>query len=79
MATHHRRLVSETFDLNIKLGEGAHAFKVTIARDEYDVPRELAFVGRGKSGHQLDQFLVELGIQLSRCMQLRNPATGELL
>ena len=75
----HRRLWGENFDLSIRLGEGRHAFTLTVARDEHDIPREISFVGRGKTGAGLDQFLLELGIQCSRAMQRRDPATGEAL
>ena len=73
----HRRLEGENFTLTIPLGQRHHEFTLTIARDENDIPREVAFIGRGIVGQGLDQFLVELGLQISRAMQRRDPATGE--
>lgn len=73
-----RRLYSETVRLNLKIGEGQHTLDVSLA---YDRPggtlREVNFVGRGKIGHGLDLMLHDLGIQLSRAIQHRNPDTGE--
>lgn len=73
-----RRLRSETFDLTIRLGEGEHRLAVSLcyAQDSYRLT-EIAFVGRGKIGHGLDDMLRELGIQLSRAIQGRDPDTGE--
>ena len=75
----HRRLWSDNYTISIPLGERAHEFTLTVARDHEDVPQEIAFVGRGRSGAGLDQFLVELGIQVSRALQRRNPANGDPL
>lgn len=75
----HRRLWGENFDLRIPLGNRHHDLTVTIARDEKDIAREVSFTGRGKVGAGLDQFLLELGIQVSRAMQRRDPATGDPL
>ena len=71
----HRRLRSENYDLDVR---GYH-LTATLAYDEADKLRELAFVGRGKVGTGLDPILAELGIQLSRALQSRMPETGELL
>jgi hypothetical protein len=38
--------------------------------------RELAFVGRGRSGQGLDFLLTDLAIKVSRAIQGRDPATG---
>lgn len=73
----HRRLSGENYDLAIRLGEGHHHFTLTVARDRAGNVREIAFIGRGRTGAGLDQFLVELGIQCSRAIQRRSPATGE--
>lgn len=69
----HRRLRSETVDLEIRVGEGVHRLAVSLAVDEKDGLREIVFVTRGKVGHGLDDMLRELGIQLSRAIQGRNP------
>lgn len=58
---------------------GGHVIDVTIGRDKDNAVRELFFVGRGKTGHQLDRLLEELGVKLSRALQDRNPETGEEL
>lgn len=68
----HRRLASDNFDIVV----GGHALTLTVARDKDDVPREIAFIGRGKPGQQLDQMLVDLGIAVSRAIQRRSPETG---
>jgi len=73
----HRRLRSETTDLTLRLGKGgAHRLSVSFAYDGAGILREIAFVGRGKIGHGLDDMLRELGIQLSRAIQRRDPDTG---
>ena len=42
-----------------------------------DCGREVAFVGRGKIGHGLDNILQDVGIWISRALQGRDPMTGE--
>jgi len=73
----HRRLRSETYSLELKIGAGSHRLDVSIARDGDDRVREVAFVGRGKIGLGLDTLLHELGIQVSRAIQRRDPQTGK--
>jgi hypothetical protein len=73
----HRRLFSENYAIRVPLGEGIHEFTLTIGRDKNDVPREVAFGHRGKSGQGFDQVLVQLGIQISRALQRRDPETGK--
>lgn len=76
----HRRLASDTYDLALRVGGGAHALKVSLAYDETNgMLREIAFVSRGKSGQGLDAMLTELGIALSRLIQGRHPETGDRL
>jgi hypothetical protein len=72
----HRRLESETYSLELKIGAGRHHLDVCIARDKDDRVREVNFVSRGKIGGGLDFLLHELGIQVSRCIQRRDPDTG---
>jgi hypothetical protein len=72
----HRRLRSETVSLALRVATGCHRLDVSLAYDGADVLREIAFVGRGKIGHGLDDMLRELGIQLSRAIQRRDPETG---
>ena len=74
----HRRLRSETVDIEIQIDDGSHKFEVSLAYDDVGILREIAFVGRGKCGGGLDHILRELGIQLSRAIQGRNPMTGEV-
>ena len=74
----HRRLNSETIDARLPIGDSFHDVKITLAFDgDTDRLREIAFVGRGKSGHGLDDMLTELGIVLSRAIQNRDPHTGD--
>ena len=69
------RIPSTTWDVTI--GEGHH-LKVSLAYDkDTGTLREVVFVGRGKSGHGLDDMLSELGIKLSRIIQGRDPESGE--
>lgn len=79
MSSETNRPFSENFPVTIPLGRRSHEFVLTIARDSADVPREIAFVGRGIVGQGLDQFLVQLGIAVSRAIQRRDPATGQPL
>jgi hypothetical protein len=72
----HARLRSETVSLTLRLGRGQHKLDASLAYDVGGILREVAFVGRGKVGHGLDQMLHELGIQLSRAIQGRDPDTG---
>lgn len=73
----HRRLRSETVSLSLHVGSGCHRLDISLAYDGDGLLRELAFVGRGKIGHGLDDMLRELGIQLSRAIQRRHPDTGQ--
>lgn len=75
----HRRLASETYSIVIPLADGQHRLDICIARDTQDQVREVNFVTRGKIGGGLDALLHELGIQVSRAIQRRNPQTGEPL
>lgn len=55
-----------------------HRVHITLGRDPATGQvREIFFVGRGKSGHGLDQIFVELGVKLSRILQDRDPETGD--
>lgn len=72
----HRRLQSETYSIELPIGEGYHHIDVSIARDNFGSVREIAFVGRGKAGTHLDQMLLELGIAVSRSIQRRSAETG---
>lgn len=72
----HRRLRAETVSMAIELSGGVHHLDVSLAYDKDRQLREVAFVGRGKIGHGLDDLLRELGIKLSRAIQGRNPDTG---
>lgn len=74
-----RRLQSDTLDLRLPLGEGHHELTVSLVYDDAGVLSEIAFVRRGKSGGQIDQMLVELGVMLSRAIQNRDPHTGEAI
>lgn len=71
-----QRLYSETLDLRLPVGESFHALTVSLVY-EGERLREMAFVRRGKSGGQLDQMFVELGVMLSRALQRRDPHSGE--
>lgn len=75
----NRRLESETYSIVIPVGTGSHHLDICIARDKSDHVREVNFVSRGKIGGGLDSLLHELGIQVSRAIQRRNPQTGEKL
>lgn len=72
----HRRLRSRTETIALEVGKGSHKLDVCLAYDESYVLREVNFVTRGKVGHGLDAMLHQLGIQLSRVIQFRDPATG---
>ncbi len=71
------RLRSETTDLRIHVGDGWHDLAVCLAVDDDYRIHELNFVTRGKIGHGLDDMLSELGIQISRVLQGRDPVTGQ--
>lgn len=73
-----RRLWSETVALTLEVGNGAHHLDVSLVYDENARLHEIVFVGRGKIGHNLDQMLVDLGVQLSRAIQGRDPDTGNV-
>jgi hypothetical protein len=68
-----RRLRCENIDIVLKVGNGQHNLTVSLAYDADNCLREVCFVGRGKVGHGVDEMLHELGIQLSRAIQHRNP------
>jgi hypothetical protein len=82
-----RRLASENYHAVLNLpgrdpqsGEatlGQHHLDITVARDSRGRACEIAFTGRGKIGHGLDQILIDLGIAVSRAIQGRDPQTGE--
>ena len=76
MKNPHNRLRSVTVGLEIPIADGSHKFAASLAYDKSGILREVVFVGRGKSGQGLDSMLMELGIQLSRAIQGRDPATG---
>ena len=78
MTTPHRRLRSETVSLTLKLGNGEHKLDLSMAYDGSGVLREVVFVGRGRIGLGLDDLLRELGPQISRAIQGRNPDTGAM-
>ena len=76
------RLPAVTVPITIGAREGnaGHRLTVSFAYDpETTLLREVVFVGRGKSGHGLDDMLKELGIKLSRAIQGRDPETGKEL
>lgn len=73
----YRRLRCETVPMTIRIGDGEHRLAVCLAVDDDLRLRELNFVTRGKIGQGLDDMLTELGIQLSRIIQGRDPETGE--
>lgn len=73
-----RRLPSETVNIKLTIGDGVHDLAVSLVYDPDDGHvREMVFVTRGKIGQGLDTMLTDLGIQLSRLLQRRNPETGE--
>jgi|TARA_R110002074_G_scaffold159960_3_gene317312 hypothetical protein len=69
------RLPAETVNLDI----GGWKLAVSIARSTINNEvREIVFVERaGKAGSELDEKFHELGVQLSRAIQGRDPLTGE--
>lgn len=76
-----RRLEAETVDFTVPIvdAEGKtknHHFTFSMAYDDAGHLREIVFVGRGKIGQGLDHILHELGIQMSRAIQGRDPQTG---
>jgi hypothetical protein len=79
------RLQSETFTMVLtggQLSDGSHArqtVEVSLAYDSASgLLHDIIFVGRGKIGQGLDLLLSDLGIQLSRAIQGRDPQQGEL-
>lgn len=76
-----RRLRSETVTFNLNVGSvedpKEHLLDVQLAYTEEGILREIAFVSRGKIGHQIDLMFSDLGIKLSRAIQGRDPNTGE--
>jgi hypothetical protein len=82
----YRRLPSETWEIILKPagwapGDPVHQLAVSLVwtPPDYIVLHEIVFVGRGKIGHGLDQMLVDLGVQISRAIQGRDPQSGEPL
>lgn len=76
-----RRLRSETVNIKLRLKDASgeereHRLAVCLAVDEHYRLFEMNFVTRGKIGQGLDEMLRELGIQLSRAIQGRDPETG---
>ena len=69
------RLPAETVNLDI----GGWKLAVSIARSTINNEvREIVFVERaGKAGSELDEKFHELGVQLSRAIQGRDPETGD--
>ncbi|MDB5358868.1 MAG: hypothetical protein JWO51_165 [Rhodospirillales bacterium] len=71
-----RRLLSSTVTMMLG-GNPGHVIDVSLAVDLHGELWELAFVGRGKIGADLDLMLHDLGVATSRMMQGRDPASGE--
>lgn len=71
------RLASTTWDLS--LPSMADKYQLTLGFRPDGTLHEVAFVSRGKIGSGMDQLLVDLGIQISRAIQGRNPSTGEVI
>ncbi len=68
------RFRSETFAISLPGGNGStHNFDVSLAYRPDGALNDVIFVGRGKIGHGLDMMFNELGIQLSRLLQGRDP------
>ena len=69
------RLPADTVDLDID----GYSIAVSLAYGpDTGELREMVFVKRpGKEGSHLDRMFQELGVQLSRAIQGRNPATGD--
>jgi hypothetical protein len=83
MPMHPARLQSETFALKLTGGELSNGTRVVHYLDvtfSYlgDRVHDIIFVGRGKVGHGIDLMFQDLGIQLSRALQGRDPLQGEL-
>ena len=74
-----RRLYSETLDFRLPVGRSFYDLTVSLVFDDSAAHalREIAFVRRGKSGSELDEMFVQLGVMLSRAVQRRDPHTGE--
>lgn len=73
-----RRFRSETFRILLPGGnEAQHEFDVSLAYRPDGTINDVIFVGRGKIGHGLDLMFNELGIQLSRIIQGRDPTEEE--
>lgn len=71
------RLQSETFTIHLTGGtvDGTvvkHRIDVTLSHLDNRV-HDLIFVGRGKIGQGIDLMFTDLGIQLSRILQGRDP------
>ncbi len=65
------RLPAEVHSLKLD----GHEIDVALAYDK-GVLHEIQFVGRGKIGQGVDLLLHDLGVQLSRAIQGRDPVTG---
>ena len=78
-----RRLPSETFTLLCIGGElpdgsnAEHLIEVSLTWLPSGALQDIIFVTRGKIGQGMDLFLNDLGVQLSRAIQGRNPAGDE--
>jgi len=75
------RLWSETFTIPLKIsspdGEPRKPSVIDVSLAYRDGKlHELVFVGRGKIGSGIDLMFHDLGIQLSRAIQGRDPETG---
>lgn len=74
-----RRLPSETFTLLCVGGElpdgsrAEHLIEVSLAWEPSGRLQDVIFVTRGKCGSGMDLLLNDLGIQLSRAIQGRDP------
>ena len=79
-----QRLQSETFTLLVSGGDAlpsgeppVHELDVSLAWLPDGTLHDVIFVGRGKIGHGLDMMLTDLGIQISRAIQGRDPLGGQ--
>lgn len=71
-----RRLLSST--VTMMLGAAPmHEIEISVAVDLHGDLYEVAFVGRGKIGADLDLMLNDLGVVTSRMIQNRDPESGE--
>lgn len=71
-----RRLRSETLTLNLSANGRVYPFDVSLAYDDDYRLHEVVFVGGQKVGTDLEMMFHDLGIQLSRAIQGRDPETG---